>query len=53
MEICGHVVIYVGDGLIYDQTSAVISSSGNPPTGKPKSVNGYLDGYTAWRSPLR
>ena len=47
----GHAVIYVGDGLIYDQTSAVWSSSGSAPTGKPKSVNGYLNGYTAWRAP--
>lgn len=48
----GHVVIYVGDGLIYDQTSAVVSSSGTPPTGGPKSVEGYIgDGYVAWRAP--
>lgn len=48
----GHVVIYVGDGLIYDQTSAVISSEGTPPTGGPKSVESYLGyGYEAWRAP--
>lgn len=48
----GHVVIYVGNGLIYDQTSAVISSSGKAPTGQPKSVSGYIgSGYVAWRAP--
>ena len=48
----GHVVIYVGNGLIYDQTSAVVSSSGKAPTGQPNSVSGYIgSGYVAWRAP--
>lgn len=38
----GHVVIYVGDGLVYDQSSGVYSSSGSAPSGGPKSINSYL-----------
>ena len=37
----GHVVIYVGDGLVYDQSSGVYSSSGAAPSGGPKSIGSY------------
>ncbi len=49
----GHVVIYIGDGLVYDQKSAVISSSGTPPTGKPANASRYINdsSFVAWRAP--
>lgn len=49
----GHVVIYVGGGMIYDQTSCVISSSGRAPSRGPKSGQYYIDNpdFIAWRAP--
>ena len=44
-----HVMIYAGDGKVWDQTSMVISSNGTPPTGttKPHSISGCQ----IWRAP--
>lgn len=50
-----HVMIYAGDGYIYDQQCAVVSSSGNPPTGdKRYALQTYLNDYRyfdVWRAP--
>lgn len=47
----GHTVIYVGDGLIYDEKSCTYNTStGRKPSGIPYNVNGYIGpGYVAWR----
>lgn len=44
-----HAMIYAGDGKVWDQTSCVISSSGNPPTRTTTSYN--ISGCQIWRSP--
>lgn len=47
-----HVVIYAGDGKIYDQNCGVVSSNGNPPIGAPY-ANYYAtnNSYQVWRAP--
>lgn len=44
-----HVMIYAGNGRVWDQTSAVVSSSGNPPTGKTTTYD--LSVCEIWRAP--
>lgn len=46
-----HVMIYAGNGRIWDQRSAVTSSSGTPPTGTTRARN--IDGCQIWRPPVR
>lgn len=51
----GHTAVYISEGVIYDQTSAVVSSSGNPPTNSCVSKERYDefmgDSYVAYTSP--
>lgn len=42
-----HVMIYAGNGKVWDQTSAVVSSSGVPPTGTTKNYD--ISGCQVWR----
>lgn len=44
-----HVLIYAGNGQFWDQTSAVVSSYGTPPTGTTCTYN--LSGCQIWRAP--
>lgn len=44
-----HVLVYAGDGQCWDQTSAVVSSSGYPPSGTTTSYNLYQ--CEIWRAP--
>lgn len=46
-----HVMIYAGDGKVWDQRSAVTSSSGTPPTGTTRSYN--ISGCQIWRAPIK
>ena len=51
-----HVVVYAGEGTIYDQTSCVVSSDGEKPLGGPISSGTYSyymndPGYKAYRAP--
>ena len=42
-----HVMIYAGNGEVWDQTSCVTSSSGNPPSGTTKPYD--ISGCQVWR----
>lgn len=42
-----HVMIYAGNGQVWDQTSAVVSSSGTPPTGTTKNYD--ISNCQVWR----
>ncbi len=44
-----HVMIYAGNGKVWDQTSCVVSSSGTPPTGTTKSYD--ISNCQIWRAP--
>ena len=44
-----HVMIYAGNGMIWDQTSCVTSSSGNPPSGGTRARD--ISGCQVWRAP--
>ncbi|MGN1269533.1 MAG: hypothetical protein ACI4UU_01510 [Clostridia bacterium] len=44
-----HVLIYAGNGMCWDQNSAVVSSRGNPPTGTMVTYN--LNKCQIWRAP--
>lgn len=44
-----HVMVYAGDGKVWDQTSAVTSSQGTPPTGTTRSYD--LSRCQIWRAP--
>ena len=44
-----HAMIYAGDGKVWDQTSCVISSSGNPPIRGTRDYN--ISGCQIWRAP--
>ena len=51
-----HVVVYAGEGTIYDQTSCVVSSDGESPLGGPISAGTYSyyvndPGYKVYRAP--
>lgn len=51
----GHTAVYISEGIIYDQTSAVVSSSGTQPTNNCVSKEKYDefmgDTYDAYTSP--
>ena len=52
----GHTVVYVSDGVIYDQKSGVVSSKGNAPNRGPVDENDYNeymngDKYVAYTRP--
>ena len=42
-----HVMIYAGNGQVWDQSSAVFSTSGNPPTGTTTHYD--ISSYQVWR----
>ena len=44
-----HVMIYAGNGRVWDQTSAVVSSSGANPTGTTRTYD--LSKCQIWRAP--
>lgn len=46
-----HVMIYAGNGKVWDQRSAVTSSSGTPPTGTTYSRS--IAGCQVWRAPIK
>lgn len=49
-----HVLIYAGDGKVYDQSCGVVSSSGNPPKGAAYSGWSRYSGNSnveVWRAP--
>ena len=54
-DVGNHVLIYAGDGLVYDQNCGVVSSSGRAPLGGPYSA--WFSRYygnanvQVWRSP--
>ena len=48
-DIKSHAMIYAGDGRVWDQTSCVISSYGDPPTRSTAPYN--LAGCRIWRAP--
>ncbi len=52
----GHTVVYVSEGVIYDQKSGVVSSKGNAPNKGPVDENDYNeymngDSYVAYTRP--
>lgn len=47
-----HVMIYAGNGKVYDERTCVTSSSGDAPTGAPRSHNWTLSkNCQVWRAP--
>ena len=56
-DVGNHVLIYAGDGLVYDQNCGVVSSSGRQPFGGPYSAwfNRYYGNgnVQVWRAPSR
>lgn len=44
-----HAMIYAGNGKVWDQSSCVISSSGNPPTRSETQYN--ISSCQVWRAP--